>query len=250
MRNVLTPQGREVCLAWLTKQPLLAFDFDGTLSQIVSDPALACLSDTTRALLTELAQRRPCVVVSGRSREDVMRRLHGIPLAEVVGNHGSEPWIPLAVLAKEVSPRLPALRAALARFAGVIVEDKGASVSVHYRHAVDRRAVIAETETAARALGFAHILSGKYVLNLIPPGGLTKDAGLLAAMSAVGKQHAIYVGDDVTDERVFALPAERDVYGIRIGHIKTSGAALYLPRQKYIDNLLSLFLTSSDSLPV
>jgi trehalose 6-phosphate phosphatase len=245
MRNVLTPQGRDICLSWMKQEPLLAFDFDGTLTHIVPDPAQAYLAESTWTLLAELAQRRPCVVVSGRARADVMRRLQGIPLAEVVGNHGSEPWISLDVLAKEVSARLPSLRAALNRFAGVLVEDKGASVSVHYRHAVDRRAVITETESAAHALGFAQVIAGKYVLNLIPPGGLTKDAGLLFAMSAVGKKHAVYVGDDVTDERVFSLPAERDVCGIRIGHTKTSGAALYLPRQKYIDNLLSLFLTSA-----
>ena len=243
MKNVLSNRGRALCLDWLGQSPLLAFDFDGTLAPIVSDPSAAKLAVTTAALLAELSQRRCCIVVSGRSREDVKRRLVGIPLAEVVGNHGSEPWLSSDVLAKEVAARLAPLRAALAAFSGVVLEDKGMSLSVHYRHAIDRRSVIQSSHAAAHSLGFEQIVAGKYVINLIPMGGMTKGSGLIRTMRELEKTCAIYVGDDVTDESIFQLSAENAVLGIRVGHMRKSAAMLYIKKQTDIDSLLRLLLS-------
>lgn len=243
MKNVFSHRGRALCLEWLRQSPLLAFDFDGTLAPIVSDPSAARLADSTSALLAELAQRRCCIVVSGRSRKDVKQRLGGIPLAEVVGNHGSEPWLSSEVYAKEVSARLAPLRGALAACSGVVIEDKGMSISVHYRHAIDRRGIIQATYSAARSLGFEHIVAGKYVLNLIPKGGMTKGSGLMRAMCELQRTRAIYVGDDVTDESIFQLSTEKNILGIKVGHLRKSAATLYLKKQSNIDTLLYLLLS-------
>src|SRR5580765_7119426 len=67
---------------------LLAFDYDGTLAPLSRNPDRAHLRDRTRRLLIAVAQRYPCVVLSGRAREDVSRRLADVPVRAVFGNHG------------------------------------------------------------------------------------------------------------------------------------------------------------------
>ena len=71
---------------------LLAFDFDGTLAPIVRDPARARMRPETRRLLGAVALRYPCVVISGRARHDVLKRVGSVPVWQVSGNHGLEPW--------------------------------------------------------------------------------------------------------------------------------------------------------------
>lgn len=244
MKRVLSPAGRSLLRAHLQRDPVLAFDFDGTLAPIVADPAAAEIPAATHARLVRLAAQHPCVVVSGRARSDVLARLRGVPVAEAVGNHGSEPWLDARVLRDWLAAVLPDLRARLAGFAGAELEDKGASVSVHYRRSFDRQAVIDATHRAARALGFEQIIAGKLVINLLPPGSLDKAQGLMRAMAELARSSALYVGDDVTDESVFVLPEASGVLGIRIGFRRHSGAALYLARQDEIDALLDLLLDS------
>jgi len=226
--------------AHLQTSPLLAFDFDGTLAPIVPLPAAAGLPETTRVLLSSLLLQRPCVVLSGRSRTDVMRRLAGLPFAEVIGNHGSEPWLDLVPLADFVRQAIPLLRAGLKGLVGVEVEDKGTSISVHYRRAFQRRRAIGRIRALGRQLHFGRIIPGKYVLNLLPPGALDKGQGLLLAMGQLGCRSAVYIGDDTTDERVFALPPQHGVLGIRVGYQRSSRASLFLRQQRDIDPLLSL----------
>ena len=76
-------------LAW--SNVLLGFDYDGTLSPIVTVPAEARLRPRTRELLETVARSYPSVVISGRSQPDIMRRTRGLGLREVIGNHGLEP---------------------------------------------------------------------------------------------------------------------------------------------------------------
>jgi len=71
-------------------RPLLAFDYDGTLAPIVSDPARAAVRTGTRELLTRLRLDTLCVVVSGRPRRDLVRRLAAW-LAEAIAITGSSP---------------------------------------------------------------------------------------------------------------------------------------------------------------
>ena len=79
MKSLLAPQNRSVLRRLVRGRVLLAFDFDGTLAPIVADPPAARLRPRTRRLLAEVARKYPCVVISGRSRADVARRLTGIP---------------------------------------------------------------------------------------------------------------------------------------------------------------------------
>ncbi|MBL9007185.1 MAG: trehalose-phosphatase [Myxococcales bacterium] len=223
---------------------MLALDFDGTLAPIVSQPDQARLPDSTRHLLQPLALRYPCIVVSGRARSDVTCRMEGIALAEIIGNHGSEPWSDLEPLRCWTARVLPVLRQCLSAIPGVEIEDKAASISVHYRRAFHRQRVIDMTSAVATDLGAGALIPGKYVLSLLPPGALHKGQGLLRALDAFGCSHALFLGDDATDEPAFALAAEQRVLGIRVGYRAASAACLYLKNQSEVDLLLHRILSA------
>jgi trehalose 6-phosphate phosphatase len=242
-RHALSAAGRVMLSDWLRDRPLLAFDFDGTLAPIVSDPAAAALPSRTIPLLSQLAARLPCIVVSGRARADVSARMSGLPLAEVVGNHGSEPFIDLEPLRAQVARWKPVVQERLGHLAGILIEDKGCSLSIHYRNAPSRHEVLTTTLDAIAQLGIERVIHGKCVLNLLPTGALHKGMGLGRAMARLKKTHALYVGDDDTDEDVFRLPAAAGVLGIRVDYRSSSMAPLYLYGQAEMDALLS-FLVS------
>ena len=119
---------------------LLAFDYDGTLAPLVSAPSRATMRESTRRLLRRASRLYPCVVISGRARGDALGRLRGIEICRVVGNHGAEPSPGAKAMRRRVQQWLPVLKARLAQRQGVIVEDKGFSVAVHYRQARRRNA--------------------------------------------------------------------------------------------------------------
>lgn len=228
---------------WLHQEPLLAFDFDGTLSPIVSDPIAAALPAKTASLLAQLAARLPCIVVSGRSRADVQARMRGVPLSEVIGNHGSEPFLDLESLRTQVARWKPVVQERLGHLAGILIEDKGCSLSIHYRNAPSRHEVLTTALDAIAQLGIERVIHGKCVLNLLPIGALHKGTGLCRAMAKLNRPRALYVGDDDTDEDVFRLPAAAGVLGIRVDYRSSSRAPLYLYGQAEMDALLG-FLVS------
>jgi trehalose 6-phosphate phosphatase len=142
MKSILAPQSRPVLRALARGRVLLAFDFDGTLAPIVAVPARAHLRPRTRELLANVARKYPCVVISGRRRADVVARLHGISLRRVFGNHGIEPSSALPAARCAVQGWLARLTPRLAHVAGMIFDNKGASLAIHYRKARDRRAAL------------------------------------------------------------------------------------------------------------
>jgi trehalose 6-phosphate phosphatase len=121
---------------------------------------------------------------------------------------------------------------------GIVVENKGLSVSVHYRGAKDR--------TTARALvlnAIGHLVpspravGGKYVENLLPEEAPDKGAALLQLMSGAGCAKGFFVGDDRTDEDVFELGWE-NLFTVRVGTGKGSRARYFLRDQGEILLLL------------
>jgi trehalose 6-phosphate phosphatase len=238
MRDILAAANHGVLERFARSGALLAFDFDGTLAPIVTDPARASLRATTRRLLARAARTRPCMVISGRSRADVGARLRGLPLAGIVGNHGLEPGRASPRLARQIRGFVPLLEARLDGVAGVVVEDKGLSVSVHYRQSRDKRKARARILAAAALLGPVRLVGGKQVVNILPPGAHDKGLALQRAMARLGRDTAVYVGDDETDEDVFRLARRGRVLAIRVGRRRGSAAPYYLRAQADVDRLL------------
>lgn len=220
MKHLLDPHGRRALARVMRRQPLLAFDFDGTLAPIVDRPADASVPEALSRRLAPLSARHPVAIVTGRSVADVRPRL-GFAPRFVIGSHGAEdPERPEAMAAP---PALASLGAALRAQAsvlariGVHVEDKGLSLALHYRLASDRRAaqetidaLLAGLDPSLRAFG------GKCVVNIVAAQAPDKGMAVAALLRRSGRRALVFVGDDVNDEAVFAR-AGRHWLTVRIG---------------------------------
>ncbi|MGH9699369.1 MAG: trehalose-phosphatase [Candidatus Acidiferrales bacterium] len=226
---------------------LLAFDFDGTLAPVTSVPARATLPRRTRNLLQGLTLLYPCIVVSGRSRSDVQQRLQGINFREIFGNHGIEPWDTSRAVAKAVRKWMPVLNARLTPIPGVMVENKQFSVSVHYRKARQKYKTIRAIHQAAKNLPGARLLGGKQVINILFQGAPDKGLAVGKAQKKWRCEKVIFIGDDETDESVFALAQRGRFLTIRVGPKRTSLARFYIRKQLEIDTLLRALLAARET---
>jgi trehalose 6-phosphate phosphatase len=238
MKSLLAPQNRPVLCRLGRDRVLLAFDFDGTLAPIVADPARAHLRPRTRRLLTEVARKYPCVVISGRNRADVVRRVSGIPLRRVFGNHGIEPSPALPAARRAVRRWLACLKPRLEGVAGIVFDDKGASLAIHYRKSRNRSTALKAILTATADLREARVLQGLLVVDLLPKGAPNKATSLQLEMRRVHCDSALYLGDDKTDEDVFALSRRLPLLAVRVRRKARSLAPYYLASQADVDALL------------
>ncbi|HSE63304.1 MAG TPA: trehalose-phosphatase [Thermoanaerobaculia bacterium] len=240
--DILRPVNRRVLAEFAASNVLLAFDFDGTLAPIVAEPSQARMRSETLRLLTEAASLYPCIVVSGRAQSDLVGRLDGVPVRGVVGNHGVEPWQASRALSDEVRRWHPQLERKLRGLPGVTIEDKSFSVSVHYRQARDKEKAREQILDAAAALGDVRVIGGIEVVNILPPGAPDKGTALVSERERLGCESAIYVGDDETDEDVFALEDPDRILGIRVGPTPASAAEYSIVSQVEIDALLRVLV--------
>lgn len=207
-------------------------DVDGTISPIVDVPDAAQVSQTARQHLAQLADALPLVgVISGRGAADVRERV-GVGGVVYVGNHGMERWRDGGVeIPPDVRAYRPNLEAAITRIqsalddvAGAWVEDKGATLSVHYRQAADHdavaallRPVMAEMETAGDLRTFA----GRMIYEVRPPIDTNKGSAFAALVREYDLTAAVYIGDDTTDidalKSAAALRAEGVCYAVGVG---------------------------------
>ena len=232
MMHALGRAGRARLDAFVARSPLFTFDIDGTLAPIVARPDEARIPERMQDALARLAGCADVAVLTGRGRDDARRMLAFEP-AYVLGNHGME-GLPGAQELLEASMQATAhWRAALAAddalaAAGVLLEDKRFSLSLHYRHAPDQaaaqRAIAQRTSTLAPP---PKIISGKCVVNLLPPAAPTKGDALRTLLATRALACSLYAGDDDTDEHVFDLPREL-VLGVRVGRSAASRAELYV----------------------
>ena len=242
MRYILSPRNRSVLKEFASGKVLLALDFDGVLAPIVSDPDRSAIPPSTRKLLQRLTSRYPCIIVSGRGRDDVRRRVRGIGFQEVIGNHGIEPWASSRALARRVARWVPVLKLRLERFRGIVLENKQFSVSVHYRRERNKKEALKAIIETARTLPGASLVGGKQVVNVVPRGAPDKG---LAVERERRKRHCdkvVYVGDDETDENVFALGRSGRFLTIRVGAKRSSLARFYIRNQQEVDRLLQRFI--------
>lgn len=242
MKNILSQANREVLeqIAW--SNVLLAFDYDGTLAPIVTDPEQAHMRQRTRELLGELTKRYRVIVISGRSQPDVLQMLRGVGVLEAVGNHGIEPWHASHRHVAEVRRWYPMLEACVGSLKGVTIEDKTFSVAVHYRRSREKKKARAAILEVAARLGEVRIIGGKQVVNILPGDAPHKGIALVRERERLGCDTAMYVGDDETDEDVFALDQPGRLLTVRVGPKRTSAAAYCISNQRAIDELLSSLL--------
>jgi len=228
---LFTPEGRAALAAVLRQQPLLAFDFDGTLAPIVSHPDHARIPPDVADKLQSLARRLPVAIVTGRAVADVRGRLGFEPLY-VVGNHGAEDGVDEVEAARRARAldrlrEVIAMRQAELAAAGVFVEDKSQSIALHYRQAHPRRrAIAAIRELLAAAAGGLNVFPGKMVENVTAPDSPDKAGAVRALVERSGAGSVVFAGDDINDEPVF-VAAPPDWLTVRIGRDGKGSAARY-----------------------
>jgi trehalose 6-phosphate phosphatase len=247
MKGILSQTERHVLEQFASSNVLLAFDYDGTLAPIVDDRDRASMRAKTRERLRALSAIYPVVVISGRTQADVLRRLRGTGVCDVVGNHGIEPWEATDVVKNEVSRWQPLLRERLASFRGVQIEDKGFSVAVHYRQSREKKRARAVILDSASRLGSVRVIGGKQVVNILPRHAPHKGLALERERARLGCDTAIYVGDDETDEDVFTLNQPGRLLTIRVGCKRASMADYCIRSQREIDSLIQALLTLRNS---
>jgi trehalose-phosphatase len=213
----------ETALQLLARAPvvLVASDFDGTLAPIVARPEDAAALPEAAATLRELAELRQTTVavISGRARADLVARSGLGDPVRLVGSHGYETGDGVRLSAEErgLCTRIrEAMTARAETVPGARVEPKPAGAAFHYRHARSddaRRAVADLRRDLARENVW--LLDGKEVLEAaaVP---LDKGAALRRLRHAAGVDAVLFVGDDATDELVFACLEPQDV-GVKVG---------------------------------
>jgi trehalose 6-phosphate phosphatase len=204
----------------------LFLDFDGTLVDIAERPDAVVVDPSLTPILSRLKERLggALALVSGRPIAFLDARLAGA--FDAAGLHGIEHRIAgrLTPCRPEDHPELRrAVERLQARFAapdGILVEDKGCSVAVHWRMAPDRADLArAAAEATAAALGGAYrIQYGKAVAEILPAAsGKGWVIERFLEEPPYRGRRPIFVGDDLTDEHGFGIVNARGGVSVRIG---------------------------------
>jgi len=245
MKHLYTPDGEHALAAVMRLDPLLAFDFDGTLAPIVERPDDAKVPKAVGNLLSELARHRPLAIITGRSVADVMPRL-GFEPHHVIGSHGAEDphadsKLGLIEAMKTLRSRLSAKAKDLLA-AGVMVEDKEHSVALHYRLAPNHDSAMARIAEFLQGLDPSlRTFGGKFVVNVVAADAPDKGDAVRALVLRSGSASAVFVGDDLNDEAVFET-AEPHWLTVRIGEDPNSRAMYFLESHAQIESLLHKML--------
>jgi trehalose 6-phosphate synthase/phosphatase len=211
--------------AWLGREladrPLALFlDYDGTLAPIAEHPGRAALGADMREILAACVRRSDTevAIVSGRALADVRERI-GLPGLTLVGNHGLEiegpglePFVHPDL--RHFEARSRELSKALGEIGepGVWVEEKGATLTLHFRQADPTRhgAIAERARRLVRQAGFQS-RDALCAVEARPPIGWDKGDAVLHVLHArhgpawSERVRVIYVGDDDTDEDAFRL---------------------------------------------
>jgi trehalose 6-phosphate phosphatase len=175
----------------------LLFDVDGTLAPIAPSPDLARVPAETKAELARLAGAYLLVAcISGRPGAEAAG-LVGVQGIHYVGNHGLE-----------LDERADELRAEIASFRASVafpVEDKGLSLSYHFRGAQDEARARSELEEVAKRARVAGLDPrwGRKVLEVRPKVESDKGTAVRALIREARARQGLYAGDDRTDLDAF-----------------------------------------------
>jgi trehalose 6-phosphate phosphatase len=193
------------------KEIRLFMDFDGTLAPHSPYLDSVTLSDEMKAALGRIAAHRRVHVgiMSGRRRA-TLQRLMRIPHVEFYGLYGSENGngLDISILtALHLRQVLDAMAEHSAAMRGIEVEDKGASVAIHFRNApnVSRRAAARLIRSAVSdSHGDLHIMETDTAWDVVPSEVQGKGAAIRRVLQDTTHSFLpIYVGDDISDEPAF-----------------------------------------------
>jgi trehalose 6-phosphate phosphatase len=242
-----------------SRHVLLLSDFDGTIAVGAGRPEDTELSNDIRQKFQALAGKPQITagVISGRSLAE-LKSLVAIKDIYYSGNHGLEiesPGLnyvyPHAEASRSMMKKLGAqLEEALKDIHGVIIQEKGFSISVHYRMArpEDEDAITGAVKriTAPQsAKGEISVYPMKKIWEIRSPVDWHKGSAIefigckIKAELKISRLMTIYLGDDTTDEDAFKALSRPDGWSIFIGgNTKVSSAVYYLNSVAEVEQLL------------
>ena len=202
-------------------------DLDGTLLEIAETPDAVDADYTELALVGRLsrAAEGAVAVISGRSIARIDEILSPL-VVPAAGQHGAERRdargerhrhrFPV----QRLKPVAGGIRSFAARHAGLVFEDKGASVALHYRLAPQLAAAAQQAvREAAEPLGDAvEVQGGKMVVEL-KPAGCDKGKAIEDFMreAPFAGRVPVFLGDDVTDEYGFRVVNRMGGHTVKVG---------------------------------
>lgn len=211
----------------------LFFDYDGTLTPIVSRPEDAKITSAAKSLIKEIQKdpRFSVSIISGRSLKDI-KKMVGIKDLIYAGNHGLEIEYAGRVLkpgeksgsGKFLRKIRLSLEKEIRHIKGAMVEDKGLTLSVHFRLVEPSckgtvKNIFAKIVRPYVLSGKLKASSGKMVLEARPGIDWHKGKAVLYLLKKRKRALPIYVGDDNTDMDAFCA-------------IKKSGISVFVGRPK------------------
>lgn len=221
---------------------LLLLDYDGTLTPIVKQPDLAVLPADTRKSLLELLRQEKYIVgiISARSLEDIVSKV-GIDELIYAGNHGLEMRGPglsfvhpeATQLAGNVNRAYARLQQGVGEMAGVLIEHKGLTLTVHYRSTPEW--LVHEVKQSVEAAvgpfvesGALMIAPGKKALEIRPDVSWDKGKAV-SRLQEVFPQASLtlFFGDDLPDEAGFTAAQNSGGLGVFVGPAREPTVALY-----------------------
>lgn len=229
-------------------QIMLLMDYDGTLTPIVDRPEYACLGEETRRMLQEIAGQPRLIagIISGRSLADLKSKV-GVEGLIYAGNHGFEIESPhfkyIHPAAEAARPVLALIRNFLVKatghIRGALLEDKGLTLSLHYRLVGEEdlpglKEIMHRAVAGAVTRGLVKITFGKKVYEFRPAVRWDKGKAVRFLMKSYqkgGRQSGllvVYLGDDTTDEDAFRM-VRRYGHGlsVHVGGDRPDSAAKY-----------------------
>jgi trehalose 6-phosphate phosphatase len=205
----------------------ILLDVDGTILDIAATPDKVMASGSLRRTLARLLELTggATALVSGRPLDSLDRIFAPLRLPSI-GGHGAEmrPSVAEEIrrLPKTLDRNLKRRLAAIAATApGVLVEDKGYAIALHYRQAPEQEGAVKDAVAAISAglpPGLIEVLPGKAVIE-VKPAGFDKGSALreLMAYPTFAGRCPIFIGDDTTDETAFAVMPEFHGLPISVG---------------------------------
>lgn len=211
----------------------LLLDVDGTILDLARTPREVFVPSALRETLARLWGRTDGAValVSGRPIAELDLMFAPLQLP-AIGGHGAElrPAVGGTSEERRIPPLDPAVKRQFAKIAeagpGIILEDKGYSLALHYRLAPDKEPFIRKRAAAICAghpTALIELLFGKFVLE-VKQTGFTKATAVRELMTHTpfSGRRPIFIGDDTTDLAVFGIIPEFHGISISVGQ-KISG---------------------------
>ena len=203
------------------------FDFDGTLVELAPTPDGVLVPTKVIELLTTLRHQTDgaVAIVSGRGIDSIDSFL-GLPDLPIAGLHGAERRDANGDTQRVGfnDERLLRMEQVLAEVVrqnpGTLLEIKGAAVALHYRNAPDREPVAREVTTRLVAdYSGAYVLQPGKMVYEIKPKDVDKGRALRAFLEEppFAGRTPVFAGDDLTDEKGFAVVNEYGGVSIKVG---------------------------------